>query len=120
MVERVLGAATDSKGGRATHGLAGGTKSAGGARMMGDEGDVCALCLYLCAATPFRDMVAGGCVGVAARAAVAGGVATLYCALRTLCKLSITLCKLFSPAWYLMLTMALRHIILYDLHFYAL
>ena len=56
-------------------------------------------------------------VGVAARAAVAGGVATLYCAFRTLCKLSITLCKLFSPAWYLMLTMALWHIILYDLHF---
>ena len=78
MVERVLGAATDSKGGRATHGLAGGTESARGARMMGDEGDVCALCLCLCAATPFRDMVAGGCVGVAALAALSVLTATSH------------------------------------------
>ena len=42
------------------------------------KGTVCALCFVLvfcavlCAATPFRDMVAGGCVGVAAVATVVG------------------------------------------------
>ena len=42
-VVQVLGAAfRDSRGGRATHGLAGGA-----AMMMGDEGDVCALCFVL-------------------------------------------------------------------------
>ena len=44
-VEQVLGAAfRDSNGGQATHGLAGGA-----AMMMGDEGDVCAMCFVLCA-----------------------------------------------------------------------
>ena len=43
-VEQVLGAAfRDSSVGQATHGLAGGA-----AMMMGDEGDVCALCFVLC------------------------------------------------------------------------
>ena len=73
-VEQVLGAAfRDSSVGQATHGLAGGA-----AMMMGDEGDVCALCFVLCAATPFRDMVAGGCVGVAALAALSVLTATSH------------------------------------------
>ena len=46
--------------------------------MMGDEGDVCALCFVFCAATPFRDMVAGGCVGVAALAALSVLTATSH------------------------------------------